>query len=339
MVNNKRKIFFRADGNSIIGLGHITRSLALAEILRDKFEVNFITKYSTDSVKNDILKICSNLIIIPEEFPDIEEPLFYNTYLTAGDIVVLDGYNFDTSYQSELKLKKCKLVCIDDLHNIHFVADVVINHNPAAKAEDYSKEMYTKLYLGFDYTLLRKEFISQAKQIRVLTQFDTVFICIGGADPENLTCRIIQTCVGLPRINKINVVTGSAYRYKEELQKLINESNGLVKHFHNLNAGDMLSVMLDSEIAVCPSSSISLELFCVGVNLITGYFIDNQMELANYIHQSGLGISVGDLKTVNRSLLSKAIVENANNVFYKKQKESFTGNQIENLKNIFESIP
>ena len=42
-------------------------------------------------------------------------------------IVVLDGYHFDTNYQTKIKQKGCKLVCIDDLHDKHFVADIIIH--------------------------------------------------------------------------------------------------------------------------------------------------------------------------------------------------------------------
>ena len=34
-MTDKPKIYFRADGNSRMGLGHVIRSLALAEMLRD----------------------------------------------------------------------------------------------------------------------------------------------------------------------------------------------------------------------------------------------------------------------------------------------------------------
>jgi UDP-2,4-diacetamido-2,4,6-trideoxy-beta-L-altropyranose hydrolase len=337
MIIIKRKIFFRADGNSRIGLGHITRSLALAEILRDDFEVNFIAKYPTESVKNNILKICSNLIIVPEEFSYEEEYLFYSSYLTVGDIVVLDGYNFSTEYQKKIKMHGCVLVSIDDIHNYHFVSDVIINHNSAISISNYSKEAYTKLYIGFDYLLLRKIFIEQARQQRKIDDFDTVFVCIGGADPENLTYKIADTCNKLKVFKKINIVTGSAYLYFEELDRFVKQ-NKSISYFQDLQAKQMLEVMVSSQIAICPASSISLELCCVGLNLITGYFVENQKVLASYINDAQLGYSVGDFLQIDQDVLSEAILENKNKEFYKNQKNKFNGNQIENLKKIFTSI-
>ena len=39
-----QKLFFRADGNSSIGLGHLLRLLAVADALKYKFEITFAGK-------------------------------------------------------------------------------------------------------------------------------------------------------------------------------------------------------------------------------------------------------------------------------------------------------
>ena len=66
------QILFRVDGNSDIGLGHIYRTLALAEILKDRFDIEFVTKSnSTISPINDSR---FNYIFIPEEISFDKEP-------------------------------------------------------------------------------------------------------------------------------------------------------------------------------------------------------------------------------------------------------------------------
>ena len=72
--------------------------------------------------------------------------------------MVLDNYFFTTDYQRAIKHKGCRLVCVDDMHDKHYVADVVINHgqtNPAL----FDVEFYTRLCLGFDWALLRLSLI------------------------------------------------------------------------------------------------------------------------------------------------------------------------------------
>ncbi|MBX9852776.1 MAG: UDP-2,4-diacetamido-2,4,6-trideoxy-beta-L-altropyranose hydrolase [Cytophagaceae bacterium] len=333
----RKSIFFRADGNSSIGLGHITRCIALAEILKDDFEVNFIIKSPSEEIKKNISKVTSKLVVI-DEVSNIEEISLYSGYLKPDDIIVLDGYNFDTNYQLAIKKTRCKMVCIDDIHKYHFVSDAIINHNPAVHLSDYSLELYTKLYSGFDYALLRKEFIEQAKKYRIIKDFDTLFICVGGADPNNLTYKFLSISLNLNFFKKIIIVTGSAYSFNDKLNKLVNVSNIPVLHLSNLNVNEMINVMCESQVAICPASSISLEVFCVGLNLITGYFVENQKQLANYIHKAQLGYSIGDFNMINDDELKKSILDNIYGEFYKRQKKCFKGNQIQNLKNIFHSL-
>ncbi len=60
-------------------------------------------------------------------------------------IVVLDGYHFGTNYQKQIKLKGAKLVCIDDMHDKEFVADLIINHIPRITPQDYNVQPFTNL--------------------------------------------------------------------------------------------------------------------------------------------------------------------------------------------------
>jgi spore coat polysaccharide biosynthesis predicted glycosyltransferase SpsG len=48
------------------------------------------------------------------------------SFLKGDEIVFLDNYFFTTDYQREIKERGCKLVCIDDMHDEHYVADVVL---------------------------------------------------------------------------------------------------------------------------------------------------------------------------------------------------------------------
>ena len=66
-----KKIIFRADGNSTIGLGHLFRSFALVEMFKDKYEYVFLTRQ--DSL-NDIIPNEYSIDIIPENILYSEEP-------------------------------------------------------------------------------------------------------------------------------------------------------------------------------------------------------------------------------------------------------------------------
>ena len=87
---------------------------------------------------------------------------------------------YATEYQQQIKDKGCKLVCIDDIHDKHYVADVVINHAPGLDKNNFSVEPYTKLCLGLDYVLLRKPFLEKPIAANKEIKYNKVFICFGG---------------------------------------------------------------------------------------------------------------------------------------------------------------
>src|SRR5262249_26988434 len=150
----------------------------------------------------------------------------------------------------------------------------VINHAGGVSAGDYSKEGYTKLYLGFDYALLRKPFLEAAKKERSIDSFKNVFICFGGSDIYNLTLKTLEICKKTDWIKKIYVVVGAAYHHKGPLEAAMKGSSKEIKLMENLSAGEMIAVLNDCQLAVAPASSILFELCCVKMPVISGYYIE-----------------------------------------------------------------
>jgi len=66
-----KKVIIRVDGNSKIGLGHLYRGIALAEILKDKFVIEFVTK--TNTTISPIQDAGFDYIFIPENVEFNEE--------------------------------------------------------------------------------------------------------------------------------------------------------------------------------------------------------------------------------------------------------------------------
>ena len=54
----KKKIIFRADASELIGYGHFVRSLALAEMMKDDFNVTFFTAQPTEEQRKQVNAIC-----------------------------------------------------------------------------------------------------------------------------------------------------------------------------------------------------------------------------------------------------------------------------------------
>lgn len=282
----KNKIFFRADAGYTIGYGHFVRTLALANMLKKDFICTFFTCHPTEHQIGEMNQVCPYVSL--DETNHYEEFL---AYLQGDEIVVLDNYFFTTDYQRQIKAKGCKLVCLDDMHDKHYVADLIINHAPGIRPSDYSREAYTQLCLGTDYLLLRKSFFEATNRPRTFTD-NSIFICFGGSDENNLTlraCRIICRLTDRPII----VIVGGGYQYMSELKQFIKDKP--IDVYSNIDAHEMVNMLLLATLAIVPASTMLLEACCVRIPIITGYDVDNQRFMAANCGSLGLAYNCGNL--------------------------------------------
>ena len=282
----KRKIYFRADASATIGYGHFVRTLALADMLKDDFDCTFFTSSPSAYQIEEMGKVCKHISLNEEtKFED-----FINL-LKGDEIVVLDNYFYTTEYQKQIKEKGCKLVCVDDLHNRHFVSDLILN--PALlSGSQYDAEPYTILCLGLEYALLRRPFLQQDS--RVAKEAGSWLLAFGGSDYDNMTEKYLSFLQGDERVKSITVIIGDAYKYHDNLKRYSKASV-----YKNLTAEEMSIKMRQAEYAVLPSSTISIEALACGCKIANGYFVDNQIETAEMYKREGYSVGLGDLHEVS----------------------------------------
>jgi UDP-2,4-diacetamido-2,4,6-trideoxy-beta-L-altropyranose hydrolase len=335
----KTKVYIRTDGNSQIGLGHVIRCTALADMLREDFSCIFLIQKPNDFLISEIRNAGADIIEIPvtnnytEEAGRIAEKFIQNK-----DIVILDGYKFETGYQKIIKNKGCKLVCIDDIHAYHFVADVVINHIIGKSKENYSCEPYTKLYLGTDYALLRKEFLNEASNNRDFKEIETILINMGGADESNATQKVLENCFDELPDKKYNVIVGAYYLHSNSLNKYA-AGHSKINVFQNVKPEELSILIKESQLCICPSSSISYEIFCIGNLVICGYISESQKDIVELLEKYTLVVNAGSF--IEENIIYKPFIKKLfekKNVYIENQNKLFNGKQEISLINIFKQF-
>tara|TARA_B110000971_G_C19987034_1_gene490094 strand:- start:566 stop:1591 length:1026 start_codon:yes stop_codon:yes gene_type:complete len=337
-----KKIIFRADGNSEVGLGHLSRLFSLVEMLKDKYKCFFLTK--SDSFIEIIPKEY-NVDIIPKNILFYEEPNWiYKKYSSSEFIIIADGYSFTSNYQKELKKYGFKLIYIDDLVNEKMYADIVINHSLNITAEDYTVNNNNTIYaLGSDYALLRPQFIHAARKSREIKQINEVFICFGGVDYYNLSNRVLKGIVNIESIKKIHVVVGEFYDDNKSLNSIIRE-NSKVFVYKNISEEIMIKLMNKCHLAIIPSSTISYEACSVKMIILGGYYVKNQERINKGLDLNGLIYNVGDFKKLKSIDFKHKVLDIINdfpeNHKLKLQKQSifFDGNQKERIDKLIYSL-
>lgn len=294
----KPKIVFRADGSARIGLGHLFRSLALAQMLESRYHITFIIKEAPTAFLEQVLAQGYTYQCITEESEWVDT--------LPAKIVVLDGYHFAVALQRDIR-RRAKLVCIDDLRDGGFEADLVINHAPGVTQDDYVAMPYTKFAFGSEYALLRPSFLEAASINRTINAVDTLLICFGGSDIKNITLAVLKRALLKKQFKKIIVVTGPAYQYESELAPFINES---VEYYHSVGEETMVRLMLEADIAIVPSSSVLLEVIACGTIPIICFTADNQRFFHRQLVENHGFMSIGDCKDyLNEKLLDEALAK------------------------------
>lgn len=275
----KRNIIIRADGGSEVGMGHVVRCLALAEMLKDNYTVSFAIQEPSEFALKTINTVTPNIISLHATKDFEHDVANFNNLITQKDIVVLDGYHFQTEYQKNIKDKGCKLVCIDDLHSWHHIADVIINYAEGISPAMYSAENYTKFFLGLKYVLLRPIFLNSEPRSKKIIELKKVFVNMGAADVENNTSKFIKSLLRLEKITEIHLMLSSVNPHLKNLFKLIKNNSKQNIHTHfDISAQEVKNLLTNCDLAICPASGISLECCAVGIPLISGYSAKNQYD-------------------------------------------------------------
>ena len=286
----QKEILFRADGNSEIGLGHLYRLFSLIEMLKEHFQFTFV---SSENSTVNIIPNSYQLKIIPSQITIKEEPEWISKEFDKNNtLLIADGYQFNSSYQRKIKEKGFIFVYIDDLASEHMFADLIINHSPNITSQIYSTESYTKFALGIKYALLRPTFLDLIAKENTVQKIDRAFVCFGGADPYNLTLKATKALLKIPQVKNIYIVLGGAYSHKE-IYTLAQKN---IKIYQNLSEEELLEIMVTSNFAIAPASTILYELCCVQIPVLSGYYVNNQKKIYNGFANKKAIFEMGNLK-------------------------------------------
>ena len=285
-------ILIRADANEIIGTGHVMRCLSIANaFVRAGHEVQFVT---ADHRGDGLIQSRGfESICLDSEWTQMErEGMDKVVRNYRPDLLLVDSYYVTEPYLSSLS--NCvNLAYIDDLNASVWDLDFLINYNIFGPVMDYSgyKKTRTRLILGPIYAPLRDEFKKIAKH--EIDDVKDVMISAGGADPEGITEKLIESvCDELPEVS-FHFIVGALNPRLEKIRTLANELRNVILH---INEKNMSSLMKSSDVAISAAGSTLYELCACGTPTITYILADNQIVAAEEFERQGIMISAGDCR-------------------------------------------
>lgn len=295
------KIFFRADANKNIGVGHVMRCMSLADALTDNgHECVFVV--SDDSFSANIKDRGFRCLILGSDFRDMESETDRLEELMRTEnpeLLVIDSYYVTDKYFKTVK-KTIKTAYFDDVLEFAYDVDILIDYNIYADAEDYGK-LYEgmklpRFILGPKYAPLRKEF-SKGKIKPPRDKAESVMISVGGSDPLHVADAFIKMIDASPEMKENLLFRFVLSNMEPDIEKIraIAEKEPWLEL--NVNVKDMKGLMDKSDIAVSAAGSTQYELCACGVPTINFAFADNQVPGGEKFGKEGIFLYAGDLRT------------------------------------------
>jgi spore coat polysaccharide biosynthesis predicted glycosyltransferase SpsG len=122
----------------------------------------------------------------------------------------LDGHHFNPAYQKAVRVAGIRVLVIDDLAQWpEYHADIVLNQNLAAPSLPYVSDRDTRLLLGMQYVMLRREFVCRrGLRRRIPPIAGRLLVTMGGSDPGNATLKVMRALAlkGSPSLGVVVVV-------------------------------------------------------------------------------------------------------------------------------------
>lgn len=264
------RVLIRVEGNDTVGHGHFMRCLTIARYLQQDFECVFAMSTTSDWVGSQLDEYNLPVIDLPhhEQFhPDDSQSAQPWTFdlegiLQTADILILDGYRFDSTFHEAAKRIGAKTIrIIDDLKGPAH-CDAVITQLPIAHSEIQAKLGINDAWTGLDGFLVRPEFYA-AQKIEIPLSFD-FFIYV--TTPASFAYYSTLTAL---RDKKVFAVTSRAFA---------DQGRGLNWEVAmQISAEEMAQMMNSAHIAILPASSIAVEfLTTTGRPPFVRIFTENQ---------------------------------------------------------------
>jgi spore coat polysaccharide biosynthesis predicted glycosyltransferase SpsG/CMP-N-acetylneuraminic acid synthetase len=288
------RILFRVDGSRIMGMGHVYRSLAIAEALREGSRAEIAFLMSADHAEG-IATVSKSGYPVQVFKSGGLEVLIDTIQDFAPSAVINDLPLVEETYLRSLARLGAITInlvdTLDDLERVSRDAQFVIS----VMNED--RETPEGFYGGPAFAILRRHFQGRERVFREKPM--KVLLTFGGADPQALTLKVARALAPLTREVEVISVAGPAFphtRVFEALQRTLDRNLPLVKGVEV----QIADLMLDADLVLCSGGMSVYEIAALGtpgVVLAQNAREDRRMrEFARFgtIEYLGLGVDVDE---------------------------------------------
>jgi len=325
-------IVFRSDASLVLGSGHTIRCLTLAEQLRAQgARVTFLQKNAPGDLIDFIkgkgyrvysLKSTNGGIALNVMDPDHGEPSGESWredarqtqealvgHLRKTDWLVVDHYNLDRKWETQMKSYARHIMVIDDLfdrpHDCNLLLDQNL-HKPEERPYSGLVPESCKLLLGTRFALLRPEFSKSGKNLRSRDgSIRRLFIYFGAVDPENLTGRALEAFKMLADDTLcVDIVVGEANPRWKGIREECNSLSKVTLHGWVDNIEELMS---QADLAIGAGGTTTWERCRLGLPTLIVSIARNQDSNSENMGSLGAAVFLGRSSQVTEQRILEGI--------------------------------
>jgi spore coat polysaccharide biosynthesis predicted glycosyltransferase SpsG len=250
------RVLFRADGGAQLGMGHVFRSLAIANALRERAhaDVAFLMHKDLPDGTRTVERHGYRVVKIGEDVGDVLE----GVRAFAPSILVNDLRSLPADYLRALShLDTVTVNLVDtpgDLETTEHYEQLIVS----VMKDD--RETPDGFYAGPEYAILREQFLGRPKVVRERAR--TLLLSFGGSDPQGLTVQAARALASLPPAIEIVAVAGPAFGFHRELEDALAAVPGRVRVVRE--AGHIAELMLEADVMVGSGGMSVYEIAALG---------------------------------------------------------------------------
>ena len=306
-----KKIIIRVDGGHLIGMGHISRMLLLADFINKHYgyKILFIVK-EEENIVQKIIKKGFRVFVIPRETSKNNELKKIKKIVLSEspESIIIDvlGCSSDNNYLHYLKTHTfSRIISFTDIHSRLDLssADIVINSSILQLKYNYN-DCSNDLYVGPKYILLSPEY-EKFNKYNVIVKSNSkdkkIFICMGGVDHNNITKKILSVIDNSEHLFEINVFMSSKYSDMKALEVLSEALKHKVKIYYDVPG--VCSYLHNSYLAITAGGNVHMERVCAGVPGLSVSQEEHQSASMLRYEKLGAVCYIGSYDNLNESYL------------------------------------
>jgi spore coat polysaccharide biosynthesis predicted glycosyltransferase SpsG len=260
-LHHAKTVLFRVDGGKVysVAMGHVYRCLRLARALAERgANVSFLMKNYPEGVK--MVRSSGWHVDVLDTSISMETEAQI-TISKAKEMNALLFVDLRTSKESIVALaneQRIFTVVYDDAGLEYPEPAILINPGFDSLTERRYNSTNTRYLLGPEFLILEPQ-IRECRKDSFSERIGRLFVCFGGADPCNVSLRMIGILLNRDDAFRIDLVLGPAYGHEPDIRNIVNDRDRLGRVTIVVDSNQLSSVHGMADAAITSGGTLVFE--------------------------------------------------------------------------------